>query len=370
MTRVRGVQDGEVLCASFDGRIKREFKDLKKTKVLLLVSMLGNEYCRGDYLEASIVNAINQHGDTTILLADQVYWNNLKSSDPIDDATQQQLTLQAIQLDDVFITENLSRLLRPLGINDAEFREQYGSLDINQQITKINDLARAKGVSLNLVRWADWVQGAGMQLTQVVELMDANPKMQKSIEKTAKEFTSRHRNEENPDIWLSRSLSYLREETPAVIWLSASRGYEFIAYPGDMIAPFETAKDIFINPKDDTLDSSLAVRTNQPLANWLDIHFRRTYSQGQLLQQSLLAASTTMGAKRTPAHSIGFFSAEASRQESDPERSAILSMVRSVLEAPGEKQFKLSVLMEAITVLGATQPATVSLNSPHHGDRI
>lgn len=363
MTRVRGVQSGEVLSASFDSRIKREFKDLKKTKVLLLVSMIGNEYCSGDYLEASIANSINLHGDTTILLADRVYWNNLKSHDPIDDATQQQLANQAIQLGNDFIRKNLSRILRPLGINEVEFQHQYGTLDVNRQVEAINDLAKAKGIGLNLVRWADWVQGAEEQLTQATQRMDANPKMQKSIEDTANEFASRHKGEENSEIWLSRSKSYLREETPAVIYLSAARGYQFIAYPGNMISPFETAKEMFINPKDDTPESKLAIHTNQSLANWLDIHFKRSLSKEQLLQQSLLTASATVGAKRSTRHSLGFFSAGTSNQEPDPEKAAILMMVRSILEAPGEQQFKLSVLLEAIAVLGTNKSAMTAPNS-------
>lgn len=289
MPRIKGAKRGEGLAAVFKGESLRNFVNgLKRTRVILFVSIVGNKYCSGAYLEASIANAIDQHGHTTILLADQVYWNNLVSCEAMDIAIQQQLITSAIEIADEFIANNLPYVLRPLGIDEVEFRNQNGSRNIAEQIAKVNSLAKEKGVNFEFVRWAEWVNGTETKLAEVAKILDDNPEMQSSYEETAKEFASRHSAEANPSLWMLRSNLYLREEVPAVVWLSVTRGYDFIVYPGDVVSPFEIATKLLIQHAKDLPGEAILLGQS----NWLNIQFKRRLTSEQLLQQSMLEASS------------------------------------------------------------------------------
>ena len=286
MPRIKGAKRGEELAAVFKGESLRNFENgLKGTKVILFVSIVGNKYCSGAYLEASIANAIDQHGQTKILLADQVYWNNLVQHETIDITTQQQLMATAIEIADEFIVNNLPHILRPLGIEEVEFRNRSGSLSV---VETINNLAKEKGVNFEFVRWAEWVNGTETKLAEVAKILEDNPEMQMSIEETAKEFASRHSAEANPDLWILRSNLYLREEVPAVVWLSVTRGYNFIAYPGDVVSPFVIATELLIKYAKELFGEDIFLGQ----ADWLHIHFKRRLSREQLLQQAVLEGSS------------------------------------------------------------------------------
>mmetsp|Transcript_1667 Transcript_1667/g.2731 ORF Transcript_1667/g.2731 Transcript_1667/m.2731 type:complete len:305 (-) Transcript_1667:88-1002(-) len=289
MPRIKGAKRGEGLAAVFKGKSQSNFANgLKSTKVILFVSIVGNKYCSGAYLEASIANAIEKHGHTTMLLADQVYWNNLVSCEAMDIAIQQQLITSAIEIADEFIANNLPYVLRPLGIDEVEFRNQNGSRNIAEQIAKVNSLAKERGVNFEFVRWAEWVNGTEMKLAEVAKILDNNPEMQSSYEETAKEFALRHSAEAYPSLWLLRSNLYLREEVPAVVWLSVTRGYDFIVYPGDVVSPFEIATKLLMQHAKDLPGEAILLGQS----NWLNIQFKRRLTSEQLLQQSMLEASS------------------------------------------------------------------------------
>jgi hypothetical protein len=47
---VKGPKDGQLLTVKFDGKGKQHFDNLKKTKVLVLISIKDNEFCSGTIL--------------------------------------------------------------------------------------------------------------------------------------------------------------------------------------------------------------------------------------------------------------------------------------------------------------------------------
>src|SRR5262249_6778689 len=81
MPKIKGPKDGKHIIASFESKSKSLFPDLRKTKNLVLLSIKNNEYCEGEYLSAIIQQAIQSYGFSTFLIADEVYWHNLKDKD-------------------------------------------------------------------------------------------------------------------------------------------------------------------------------------------------------------------------------------------------------------------------------------------------
>ncbi|PJE13550.1 hypothetical protein [Legionella sp.] len=94
-TRVKGPVNGEVLTAKFNGSEAKNLVKKNGIKSLVLLSIIGNDYCDGDYLGATILSAIRsttkapskalskaeaENEDFTVfLVADEVYWHNLKT---------------------------------------------------------------------------------------------------------------------------------------------------------------------------------------------------------------------------------------------------------------------------------------------------
>lgn len=360
MGKVRGVKNGDVLSSTFDGRTRRKFKNIGETKVLLLVSIIGNEYCAGEYLSASIATAVSQHKETTVLIADEVYWNNLKNEELPSDEVTQELKAEARVLGEKFLSENLGHILTGLSLDVAAFERQYAELTLDEKISKINDLALEQEKHFSLQRWSDWLKGTKMNPEEMSNFMGSNPEMQASIEKTAQDFSSRHKGEASEELWLMRSRSYLKEETPAVMWVSAERGYHFVAYPGNMISPFEAARKYFVGQGNaDEIESELRISSDDLLINWLDINFRRSQSKQQLLQQSLINApslnsSQSAASSSASTHSHAFFSGNHDFSGSDDELM-VVEMARKILSAPGSQQFKINVLLDAVAALGNSE---------------
>ncbi|MFW2570789.1 hypothetical protein [Legionella sp. 29fVS95] len=286
MPRVKG--KGPILKANFvgKGKSKKNFSDLSSTTNLMLLSIVGNEYCAGEYLEAALKYSLRHHQYTTLLIADEVYWHNLKpqSSEeaPLSQEKINQLKQNALQLGAEYFESNLKHFLAPLGISAENFNKVHGDKSTKEKITLINSLARRAGLSFQIVGWQDWTDSLpDFQKNRVAirELYQTTEQLKKSIEHTAHEFAKRHEQEGGYDLWYQRSVGYLTEESPAVMWLGAALGYNFVTYPGDMIDTFQATKDYFVVPS--TLppqeSPSFAIRSEQPnlLVNWMQTYFKR-----------------------------------------------------------------------------------------------
>jgi len=287
MSRVKGPKDGKKLKALFNSREKILFPDLKQTNVLILISINGNEYCSDEYLNAIIEEACSSHQKVTLLIADEVYWNNLKDMDLISHQDVGLLKARAIELGDEFITRNIGCFLAPLQINPSSFQSQYSELSINEQISVINTISTEKGLNCNVIRWNDWINDPQHGFLNVKEdiqrYYESDPQLISSIEETATDFADRHKHEGSRELWLMRSKSYLKDESPAVIWIAAKLNYQFIAYPGEMISAFKATKNFFIHEKPSgILPNTVEIISSNSHVNWLDIYFKRSSFINQL----------------------------------------------------------------------------------------
>jgi hypothetical protein len=308
MPKINGPRDGDIITAVFNGktngRLKSRFPSLLTTKDLVLLSIHGNEYCTGDYLEALVQYAVTTHsrqaddsktdGKTTFLIADEIYWHNLKQLPPHHNI-EEELKAQALTLGDKFFYDNLKHFLKPLAISMEIFNDAHGKKTIDQQIEMINMLAHSQGKNFEIMRWRTWVnqEGAAEQITQMLPLYESEPGLKASIEKDVDSFISRHAQDEvSSELLKYRSRAYLKEESPSIMWLAAYLGYNFIIYPGKILASFAATKEFFIvknhevtifdgkSIDDDCAHNPLSLHVSSPdrLANWLEPSFIRSYS--------------------------------------------------------------------------------------------
>lgn len=340
--RVKGTKKGDILESTFNGKLKKSINNLKSSKILILISIKGNEYCAGEYLQASITEALTSHGEVTLLIADEVYWNNLASDVPCDIEETNRLKSQARQLGAEFIAENLLNIVTPLGLAETYQHVNAKDWDADQLVKWINTISRKNGLTFNMMRWVDWTTNPHSTFSQhqpqLENLMSTHPQLIASVELEAKKFASRHSKEHQDSLWLQRSRQYLREETPAIIWLAAQLGYEFIAYPGEVIAPFVAAKKLWVDSPATEVADSLQVISKRPLSIWLEIFFRRRQSKEQLLAESLTSLRTST--------SPGFFNAGKADQD-----QIILDMSYQFLNAPMDPQLKIDLLMNMIATI-------------------
>ena len=288
MTKVKG--QGSILIATFDGKSKSLYPSLKAskffagTKNLVLLSIKGNDYCRGDYLTAIVTQSLEKHEFTTFLIADEIYWHNLKTSEAPAPDEVRGLKNAALELGDQYFEDQYNQFLKPVGIDPAQFQIAHSGKTVKERIAIINELAREHG--FEILCWTDWVArmpGFIQQKTpEIVELYTHDQKLKRSLHEQAENFARRHsKGSEVPgfyDLLYMRSYGYLREESFYIIWLSAWLNYNFIVYPGDMPKPFAATREYFVKSTDITLPANeMFIQSDKPerLANWLEVNFTR-----------------------------------------------------------------------------------------------
>lgn len=281
MVKVRGSKDGDVLTAKFNGGSKSFFSTLRNTKSLVLLSVSGNEYCAEGYLKAIIYTALSTHHYVSFLVADEIYWHNLRQDFSCDEEIE--LKNKALVLGDNYLENNLKYFVSALDIDYETFQHQYAHLDINSKVSTINDLAKEKS-NFEIVRWQSWVNSSPLYCSikqKIEKLFNEVDLLKESVKYTADNFSNRHQNERNHyNILLKRSTGYLIEESPAVIWIAASQNYNFIVYPGEMIRSFKASKDYFIKKLSEHDDEMIISSKNpQLLVNWLEVSFTRSHSK-------------------------------------------------------------------------------------------
>src|SRR5437016_5104762 len=118
MGRVKGNKTGPILTVKFNG--KGIVKGSQKTKALMLLSIVGNKYCANEYLQVSTEHATESYDFTTFLIADEVYWHNLKQSDTPTEAEELALKQNALSMGDDYFKANLSAFLAPFNDNTRQ----------------------------------------------------------------------------------------------------------------------------------------------------------------------------------------------------------------------------------------------------------
>lgn len=294
---VKGPSNGAIIHAYFDGRSKANFSNLKETTVLILLSIKNNEHCAGDYLGSIVNQALSAYKFSTFLVADEIYWHNLKGKD-FNLQQEAELKKQALCLGDEFIDENLQYFLSPLHMNVDEFNKHYNYENIDGKIKKINDLAQQCGKHFEIVRWHDWVNSPKhsfqSQKINITAMYASVPALQNAIELTANSFTERHPHVKDRQLLLERSRGYLQEESPAIMWISAALGYNFIAYPGEILESFQATKDYFITKNNSPQqEQSVILQVAEPelLANWLKIRFKKTHAKQEQTASTVTSLS-------------------------------------------------------------------------------
>lgn len=282
--RVRGHKNGGILHASFNGKIKSEFKDsrdmpLSNTKSLILISIQGNKQCDGLFLEATIQEALlTPHRWVTFLIADEIYWHNLKEKEENTDEEIATLKAEAEKLGSEFFERNLPSFLKPLNITNDEFQQNYSHLTTSEKIQRLNRKAKKRSLGFEIVRWSDWIAQPSYQENYVnlQKLYATNPTLLQSIEEAVTGFATRHQEDGGLELWQIRSRGYLIEETPAIIWLSIVLNYNFIIYPGKMPKPFLETKNYLLANQEDLFEDELKNKLNKKfVANWLEVHFKK-----------------------------------------------------------------------------------------------
>ncbi|ARB93765.1 hypothetical protein [Legionella longbeachae] len=306
MPKVRGPRDGKLITASFDGKEKSLFPSLKTTKDLVLLSIRGNEYCTGEYLGAIVQQAVATHqtpidhsgakGKATFLIADEIYWHNIKqmisSESEVEILKQEAIKIGA----DYFLT-NLGAFLTPLDMTIEQFNEKYPEKSVDEIITIINQLADEQGKNFEIVRWKTWVAQNDSQekINKMMGFYDSVEGLKESVIRTQNNFVKRHGKDGDEELWKLRSHDYLIEESPAVMWLAASLGYNFIVYPGEILPPFEATKEFFVVPNhvprisqgkniiEECEHNEYSIHTDNPnrLVNWLEVNFKRSHPPKQ-----------------------------------------------------------------------------------------
>lgn len=306
MPKVTGPKNGKYVTASFDSKDKKDnsksrFPSLKTTKDLVLLSIKGNEYCAGEYLEAIVQQAVATHqttsdspdvkGKTTFLIADEIYWHNLKKTPEDAEAVLKQ---QALDLGESYFEKNLSAFLAPLGLTPEVFNGTCHNKSMDEKIAIINQLAVDKGKNFEIVRWHTWVSQNGFEKTssEIMPLYTSVEGLKLSIDKSVDEFARRHAQEEGGiNLWRDRSRNYLTQESPSIMLLAASLGYNFIIYPGSILPPFVATKEYFVVEKhvphiekgrnivEPCHHDKHSIHVDKPslLVNWLEVNFKRSH---------------------------------------------------------------------------------------------
>lgn len=282
MTKVKG--KGSILTTRFVGNKKWLFPD---TKTLVLLSIEGNVYCRGDFLREIIKHSLTTNEFSTFLIADEIYWHNLKLCKNPSPEEQQALKCQAMDLGDKYIEEQLAGFLMPLGVDPANFEAANFEKSITEKLAIINQLAKKH--NFEILRWPDWAANlpdkSAVCLDKMLGVYSSDEVLENSVNSQAQNFARRHvamtSSNELFDLFYSRSQGYLREESFYIMWLGAYLNYNFIVYPGDMPKPFIATKDYFVkNMSYNQADVDIMIKTEKPelLVNWLHVNFVRKHA--------------------------------------------------------------------------------------------
>ncbi len=290
IARVHGSKNGSIIKARFNGKSKSFFPTLKNTKALVLLSIIGNEFCSGDYLKSIIDTALSTHGFTTFLIADEVYWHNLRYS--FSDEEELLAKKQAMSLGANYLEINLKYFLSALDIELDAFNHEHSSKSIYEKISVINNIAK-KSLHFEILSWNDWLNKCPSFLKDKQEIYafyHTESSLKNSIDHTASNFSKRHQNNElDFDLLYKRSEHYLLDESTAVILIAAKLEYNFIIYPGEIIKPFKTTKEFFIKGEDENVGNSLYIKYKDPklLVNWLSVSFQKSHDNPQHHQKNI-----------------------------------------------------------------------------------
>jgi len=300
--------------------------------LIVFLSILGNEFCRGAYLQESLRQAMDKNNqlNVTCLLTDEVYWHNLKGLNT-SKSEEIELKQRAVELGQEFLQENLHVFLtvmqqyNPKFSIDA-FNLEYCDLSISDKVRNLNYEAKFYGIPLKIVLWKEWTadDDYAAKKDEFTALAKSLPRLMDAFEETADSFARRQlkhpidinrdmilaacsNNTEKTELLKHRSWDYLSEECFALYYLAGKRGINLIAYPGKITQAFRETQQLIItnNP---TEHIGLCIRVAKPrtLAGWIEIE-KKTLDAAIMHAQQDSISSTEMNSAdcsgcATPSH--------------------------------------------------------------------
>ncbi|MFA5960159.1 MAG: hypothetical protein WC785_06550 [Tatlockia sp.] len=271
------------------GISKKKFSTLTQGKVaqknLVLLSIVGNPHCTGEYLTAMMARLLGDKKHfTTLLIADKVYWHNLKETPNPEPETVARHIQDALAEGEAYLRANLQYFLS--AFDKKEQRAYYDELinldSADEIISRINQLAREKGIPFEIKRWNDFIESSlyyknNEAAIQPYYCADKDSELSKSLESQAVAFATRHaeNNREKFDLLLAQSRSYLKDEYLALVLGGAEQNYNFVVYAGAPISFFDLLKKHFLVEQGKPSDNpyALQVPNARLLLNWLHTTF-------------------------------------------------------------------------------------------------
>lgn len=290
---------------TFAGQALAQYKKdniaMNQTKILIGLSIVGNPHCTGNDLFAIAEHAINNHKETIFLIGDEVHWHNLKN----EYTTAEQIPAlkeQAMQLGSIYLNDNLPVFLNVIKkkiptFNIELFHQNHLSMD--EKINAINALGL-----FTIIRWHDWVahETYSQKQTEIMACYESDPTLKKDLETSVNDYIQRqHKKPEsnlaaitNQQLLKIRALGYIKEESPALFWIPAALGIDFVAYPGKRTKVFESTRNYFVE-EPTKAPHSLRIETENShrMANWIQISVKNKHRKAESQDGSIRFFSTT-----------------------------------------------------------------------------
>jgi len=352
--RVKGIKGGPYVRAQFNGHY-----EAPKDKILVLLSIQTNRYCTSEFLEATTKKATEDYNFTTFLIADQIFWHNLKPTIYSSPEEKEELQIKALKLGEEYFKENFKNFLAPFHeVTRQELLKACEGRSVDTQIELINQQAALQAKPFEIVRWQTWIKKNNFTDSQkeLEKLYQTESSLQKGIQVSAEEFVARRKpkNENEKALLLNQSIGYLTEESPAIM---RAVNYNFIAYPGEIMPCLQAAKDFFVvaNTDPENEKKSLAIPVNDPnlVLNWLDIHFRR-YNQPENKTQVLKPLNYKIpSANQTLGGHFSFFSPEGNttvQSKLSPEAQQVYALFFKLPESDQKKLYPMLINRKLISV--------------------
>lgn len=316
----KGIVDGTPTAkkrtATFTGLNLEPATAVHDTTVLVCLSIKGNSHCTGKDLKAIIEHAISSHKKTFFLIGDETHWHNLKNQNIVSEEQELALKKEAIALGTEYLSLNLPvffdaiKQLRPdLKIN--KFIADNAEKPISEQMEALNQFAAIHLIPFEIFRWHEWIANNKHQFAckqkEISALYESVPLLQNSLNVATEDYVKSHAKEEKKigrELLTSRSRGYLKEEAPAIFWIAAALGINFVAYPGKAPRLFEETRNFFITNTDPIEHAEFRIQSEKPetLAKWLEILLKTKSSSTLLASQSLF--STTKALQRSQSYNL------------------------------------------------------------------
>ncbi len=274
----KGGADGAVV-AMFQGKAmsKKASRDsLESKQCIVLVSVSGNKYCQGEFFESIVVSALKEFSKVIFLIVDKPNRYNL--TDQLSQTENRQVINDAITLGSKWFNNNKEAFKKAFDNSDLDETFLNSDSSVSEKINYLNHTSKKHGKNFIIQQWEDWVLGKEIAINDFRNKLLSIATVRKKIEEAALSYASRHGSSSEIPNKMKLSQGYLMEETFGVIYTAIQDGWDFIAYPGKIIPPFEATINYLYQDK--SLLSHL--KTDFKDLNWLYISFKKGMTNGDL----------------------------------------------------------------------------------------